>query len=176
MCDYSLENVASRKAVVSDRLISTNFHYTVTRGFAGEGDLGTAVCLMPGTEVVFDTDPRYEDPTDLRQYTAPSKVARFRQVDVSVRYVHHDALEFADGTIVPVAERRDRVFLGHSNFAMADLVANHWRLAGSPSHLILGEAAASVLIISSPRRLYVRLRRTVPVAPVRFRAGPLRRL
>jgi len=103
MCDYSLENVASRKAVVSDRLISTNFHYTVTRGFAGEGDLGTAVCLMPGTEVVFDTDPRYEDPTDLRQYTAPSKVARFRQVDVSVRYVHHDALEFADGTIVPVA-------------------------------------------------------------------------
>ena len=103
MCDYSLENVASRKAVVSDRLISTNFHHTVTRGFAGEGDMGTAVCLMPGTEVVFDTNPRYEDPTDLRQHTAPSKVARFRQVDVSVPSVHHDALEFADGTIVPVA-------------------------------------------------------------------------
>jgi hypothetical protein len=38
-----------------------------------------------------------------RQHSAPSKVARFRQVDVHVPYVHHDALDFADGTIVPVA-------------------------------------------------------------------------
>jgi len=103
MCDYSLENVVSRKAAVSDRLISTNFHGTVTRGFACEGELDTAVCLMPGTEVVFDTNPRYEDPRDLQQHSAPSTVARFRQVDVHVPCVHHDALEFADGTIVPVA-------------------------------------------------------------------------
>ena len=103
MCDYSLENVASRKAIVSDRLISTNFLNTVTRGFAAKGDLGTAVCLMSGTELAFDVEPRYEDPTDLQQHSAPSMVARFRQVNPGVRYVHHDALEFPDGTLVPVA-------------------------------------------------------------------------
>jgi hypothetical protein len=35
--------------------------------------------------------------------TAPGKLARFRQVDVHIRHMHHDALEFADGTIVLVA-------------------------------------------------------------------------
>ena len=29
-------------------------------------------------------------------------LARFRQVDMHVRHMHHDALEFADGTIVPL--------------------------------------------------------------------------
>ena len=28
MCDYSLENVASRAAAIADRLISTNFRHT----------------------------------------------------------------------------------------------------------------------------------------------------
>jgi len=100
MCDYSLEHVASRPAAVADRLIVTGFHHTITRGFAGAGDLNTAVCLRPGTELVFDQDVRYEHPITHWQKTAKSRVARFRQIDTHVAHAHHDALEFADGTVV----------------------------------------------------------------------------
>jgi hypothetical protein len=31
-------------------------------------------------------------------------VARFRQVDMHIPHTHHDALEFADGTIVPLSQ------------------------------------------------------------------------
>ena len=103
MCDYSLENVASRPAAVADRLIATNFHNTITRGFAGAGDLDTAVCLRPGTELAFDTAPRYQHPITHWEHTAPSNVARFRQIDLNIAFTHHDALEFSDGTIVPLA-------------------------------------------------------------------------
>jgi hypothetical protein len=102
MCDYSLEHVASRPAAVADRLIMTSFRHTITRGFASAGDLNTAVCLRPGTEIAFDRDVRYEHPITHWQKTARSKVARFRQIDMHVSHTHHDALEFADGTIVPL--------------------------------------------------------------------------
>ena len=104
MCDYSLEHVASRPAVVADRMIVTSFRSTVTRGFAGAGDMNTAVCLRPGTEIAFDREPRYERILSLWRKTARSKVARFRQVDMQVPHVHHDALEFADGTIVLLSQ------------------------------------------------------------------------
>jgi hypothetical protein len=103
MCDYSLEHVASRPAAVADRLIVTSFHRTITRGFAAAGDLNTAVCLRPGTEIAFDQEVRYEHPVTHWQKTASSKVARFRQIDMHVPHVHHDALEFADGVVVPLA-------------------------------------------------------------------------
>jgi hypothetical protein len=103
MCDYSLEHVASRPAVVADQLIVTSFARTVTRGFAGDGDLNTAVCLRPGTEIAFERDVTYEHPVTHAQTTAPGRLARFRQIDTHVRHVHHDALEFADGTIVQLA-------------------------------------------------------------------------
>jgi len=103
MCDYSLEHVASRPAVVADRLIVTNFRHTITRGFAGEGDLNTAVCLRPGTELAFDEDVRYEHALTHWRRTAKGRVARFRQIDMHVAHTHHDAIEFADGTIIPLA-------------------------------------------------------------------------
>ena len=34
MCDYSLQHVASRPAMVGDELMSTKFHNSITRGFA----------------------------------------------------------------------------------------------------------------------------------------------
>ena len=34
MCDYSLHLVASRPAKVGDKLVSTSFPHTTTRGFA----------------------------------------------------------------------------------------------------------------------------------------------
>jgi hypothetical protein len=103
MCDYSLEHVASRDAKVADRLISTTFPGTSTRGFASAGDLGTAVCLRPGSEIAFDACPRYEHPLTFADETASGRTARFRQIQTDIPHVHHDAVEFSDGMIVPLA-------------------------------------------------------------------------
>ena len=102
MCDYSLEHVISRPATVADRLVVTTFPSTITRGFAAANDPNTAVCLRPGTEIAFDQPPVYEHPVTHWQVTAPQPVARFRQIDMQIRHAHHDALEFADGAIVPL--------------------------------------------------------------------------
>jgi len=57
MCDYSLVAVASRPARVADRLITTGFQNSSTRGFASTEDMKMAVCLRPGTEIAFDHPP-----------------------------------------------------------------------------------------------------------------------
>jgi hypothetical protein len=102
MCDYSLEHVASRPAAVADRLVSTAFANTITRGFAAAGDVNTAVCLRPGTEIAFDNDVVFEHPVTHKQTVANGRVARFRQIDIHLPRAHHDALEFVDGTVVPL--------------------------------------------------------------------------
>ena len=51
MCDYSLDFVVSRPARVGDKLVSTRFRNSVTRGFAAIGEPNVAVCLLPGTEI-----------------------------------------------------------------------------------------------------------------------------
>jgi hypothetical protein len=56
MCDYSLQFVTSRPARVGDKLVSTRFSNSLTRGFAAIGEPGMAVCLLPGTEVAFERD------------------------------------------------------------------------------------------------------------------------
>ena len=58
MCDYSLHLVASRPAKVGDKLISTRFPETITRGFASVDDSNVAVCLLPGTELAFEEEVR----------------------------------------------------------------------------------------------------------------------
>ncbi len=100
MCDYSLHNVASRPAKVADKLVSTNFVGTITRGFAEVGEPNVAVCLLPGTEIAFDREVNYYDPVSFPTVKVAQKVARFRQVDKDKPHVHHDALEFPDGQIV----------------------------------------------------------------------------
>jgi len=60
MCDYCLHSVASRPAQVGDRLVTTKFRNTLTRGFSAVGDPGVAVCLLPGTEVAFDAGVQRE--------------------------------------------------------------------------------------------------------------------
>ena len=102
MCDYSLECVASRQAVTADRLVTASFPGTITRGFAGIGDPKTAVCLRPGTELVFDQPPKYQQTWAPWPKTAAGTLARFRQISPNAPRVHHDALEFSDGTVVPL--------------------------------------------------------------------------
>ena len=105
MCDYSLQFIASRPAVVGDKLVSTKFADAITGGFAAVGEPNIAVCLLPGTEVAFEKEMEYEHgffPNLKLAKKLGAKVARFRQVNTDQPYVHHDALEFADGQIVLV--------------------------------------------------------------------------
>jgi hypothetical protein len=60
MCDYSLHAMASRPAKVGETLVTTMFPRTSTRGFAAEGEPGVAVCLLPGTELAFERDVKYD--------------------------------------------------------------------------------------------------------------------
>ena len=46
MCDYSLHHVASRPAKVGDKLVTTQFNNSITRGFAAVGEPNVAVCLL----------------------------------------------------------------------------------------------------------------------------------
>ncbi len=103
MCDYSLHLVASRPAEVGDTLIATDFARSITRGFAAVGDPDTAVCLLPGTELAFEDAVQYDRAFSLfGRARVEHKVARFRQINVEDPNVHHDALEFPGGQIVPV--------------------------------------------------------------------------
>jgi hypothetical protein len=99
MCDYSLHLVASRPARVGDKLISTSFPHTITRGFASADDRSTAVCLLPGTELAFEKEVRCETGMIL-SWGLGHKVAKFRQVNKGRSNVHHDGLEFPDGKTV----------------------------------------------------------------------------
>src|SRR5689334_18264395 len=101
MCDYSLHHVVSRPAKVGDKLVSTKFANSITRGFAAIGEPGVAVCLVPGTEVAFEKDVE----RDAMFWFQPSRksgetVARFRQVNLNHPNAHHDALEFPSGETV----------------------------------------------------------------------------
>jgi hypothetical protein len=106
MCDYSLHHVATRPAKVGDRLVSTEFWNTNTRGFSCIGEPKVAVCLLPGTEVAFESEVRREVTgfqfifSKKAREAICHKVARFRQVGVDNPCAHHDALEFPDGRIV----------------------------------------------------------------------------
>ncbi|MEJ1937142.1 AsmA-like C-terminal region-containing protein, partial [Nostoc sp. NIES-2111] len=59
MCDYSLENQVSRPATVGDKLVTSSFQLTPSRGFCAENEAGVAVCLLPGTELAFAEPVRY---------------------------------------------------------------------------------------------------------------------
>jgi hypothetical protein len=101
MCDYSLDLVASRPAKVGDELVTTKFQNSMTRGFAAIGEPNVAVCLLPGTEVAFEKEVKYERFFTLfPNVTLGKKVARFRQINMGTPSVHHDALEFPDGETV----------------------------------------------------------------------------
>jgi hypothetical protein len=106
MCDYSLHAVNSRPARAGEILIPTSFRGTTSRGFGGNDDPETAVCLRPGTELAFHDEPKREGLiAAVMMYFGyghiGSKLARFRKLSLD-QPTHHDALEFANGTIVYV--------------------------------------------------------------------------
>jgi hypothetical protein len=106
MCDYSLHAVASRPAKVGETLVTTGFPGTPTRGFAAREERTVAACLLPGTELAFEDEIKY-DRTYLLSRCALTRnsgftVARFRRIEPRSPFLHRDALSFPDGTIVLV--------------------------------------------------------------------------
>jgi hypothetical protein len=109
MCDYSLHFVASRPAKVGDKLVTTRFKNSLTGGFAAVEEPTVAVCLLPGTEVAFETEVECEHVFKVfrSQKLIRDKVARFRQINLEQPNVHHDALEFPDGQVVKLTRLRE---------------------------------------------------------------------
>ena len=108
MCDYSLHRVKSRPAKVGDKLTTLNFN-TGTRGFASPDDHTTAVCILPGTELAFSEEVKCAPFSllDWRVRIIESRTAIFRQVNKDIPQVHHDVLEFPDGTCVLLTDLRE---------------------------------------------------------------------
>jgi hypothetical protein len=107
MCDYSLHHVASRPAKIQDRLITTKFGNSITRGFAAVGQPDVAVCLLPGTELAFEREVECQPALGfLPGKRLGHRLARFRRVNMNEPSVHHDALEFADGRVVLLTRLR----------------------------------------------------------------------
>jgi hypothetical protein len=101
MCDFSLEFVASRPARVGDKLVSTRFDNSFTRGFAAVEEPGVAVCLLPGTELAFQKPVECKRGFGvLPNLVIEGTVARFRQINMDKPRAHHDALEFPNGQVV----------------------------------------------------------------------------
>ena len=101
MCDYSLQHLASRPAKVGDKLVTTSFKTSITRGFTAIGDPNVAVCLLPGTELAFDRDVEYDSEFGiLPTRRIGAKVARFCRINEDRPTTHHDALEFPNGQVV----------------------------------------------------------------------------
>jgi hypothetical protein len=101
MCDYSLEEMASRPAQVGDKLITTRFRKSLTRGFCTARERRVAVCVQPGTELAFDHEIEIHAPFRLFPVRSlGASVARFRRVNEDKPLSHHDALELPSGQIV----------------------------------------------------------------------------
>ena len=103
MCDYSLHHVANWPAKIEDKLVATKFNHSITRGFAAVGEPKVAVCLLPGTQIVFDENVECEPSFGvLPNKKIGPRLARFRQVNLDNPVAHHDALEFPYGQVVLV--------------------------------------------------------------------------
>ncbi len=112
MCDYSLHGVSSRPAKIGDKLTTSSFRNTLTRGFSAVGEPEAAVCLLPGTELVFEraVELHYAPLQALffkkDKWRIPHTLGRFRQINIGKPNAHHDAIEFPDGRVVLLTQLR----------------------------------------------------------------------
>ena len=100
MCDYSLQSIRSRPAVIGDQITTRDFG-TGTIGFAAHENRTLAICVLPGTELAFAEDVTIRTGfLWMKKETIYHTTAVFRQVHKTEPCRHHDALEFPDGNIV----------------------------------------------------------------------------
>ena len=101
MCDYSMHAVASRPAQAGETIVSTDFRGSCTRGFARVEETEVAVCLLPGTELVFEQNVRRRGRW-FGSRKVPFSVALFCKLNPENPFQHWDALAFPDGTTLLV--------------------------------------------------------------------------
>ena len=103
MCDYSLHAVADA-ACPSRR--DADLH-DIPRYIDPRLCVGTraavAVCMLPGTELAFAEDVKYDNRW-IWTRTTDCRVGKFNQIDPHVSDRHHDAIEFPDGSHVLVTQ------------------------------------------------------------------------
>jgi len=95
--------VASRPAKVGETLITTTFRGTSTRGFASESEPTVAVCMLPGTELAFADNVKYDNRW-IWTKAINSRVGKFGAIEPGVPQRHHDAIEFPDGSSILVTQ------------------------------------------------------------------------
>src|SRR5258708_10460907 len=98
MCDYSLHSVRTRPAKVGEKLVTHNFG-PGTRGFAAPEDCSVAGCVLPGTELAFETPVKYQTTFMLRANTGYT-VATFRQIIKGALHTPQDARERPDARLL----------------------------------------------------------------------------
>jgi len=106
MCDYSLHAVATRPAKAGETLITTTFRGTSTKGFASEHEPEVAVCLLPGTELAFAENVKYDSRWFWTRRSA-FRVGKLGETDRNLADRHHDTIEFPDGSQVLVTLLRE---------------------------------------------------------------------
>lgn len=85
MCDYSLENVKSVKAVVGEKYVVTRFPSNSV-GFAPEAQTDCAACVEVGTLLRLSSKDG-------------EVVVRMTKANETIAYAHHDAVEMPDGSV-----------------------------------------------------------------------------
>lgn len=109
MCDYSAEDVKSRKAVVGDRLITAPIsEHTI--GLVARADPDTAVCMLPGTRVtIAGIEDKLRTEIGLKDRVA---IATFRQRNVpGARFYFRDGFAFDDANPDWFSSAGDKVVL-----------------------------------------------------------------
>jgi hypothetical protein len=92
-------------------LVTTQFIASITRGFSAIEEPNVAVCLRPGTGLMFRDEAKYDHPLAWflprsRFGNIGEKAGRFRQINLLDPSTHHDALEFANGRVVLLTQLR----------------------------------------------------------------------
>ena len=130
MCDYSLHAVATRPAQVGETLVSTTFRGTSTRGFASESAPAVAVCMLPGTELAFAENVRYDNRW-IWTKSVNFRVGKFGEIDPDVPHRHHDAIEFPDGSHVLVTQLCEGQRVTVLQLPVVDRAAEHAQSASN---------------------------------------------
>jgi hypothetical protein len=90
MCEYSLHFLDSRPAKVGDKLVIAKSPHSITRYFCAVAEPSVAVCLQPGTELVFDDNVRYKRALSiLPKIKLNGKTALFRQINLLPMFGGH---------------------------------------------------------------------------------------
>jgi hypothetical protein len=106
MCDYSLHAVDTRPAKAGETLVTTTFRGTSTKGFASVDEPEVAVCLLPGTELAFADNVKYDSRWFWTRRSV-FRVGKLGEIDRHLPDRHHDTIEFPDGSHVLVTLLRE---------------------------------------------------------------------